>query len=169
MMFSNEDQISSPHFDAKGLETVRRDEVPVVSKMMEQAFRIFFETNDVAQVKAYVLRQWKKIYAGRISLKDFIFYNKFRQRTAGPAKTANQGMGTAEELSLGGHAEDSTEVPEWEAAARVAVKEANSSEGAKTLGMLMPAEGERVGFIYRVEEDKPLRFRQFFEYVFRAR
>jgi DNA polymerase zeta len=35
---------ASPNFDAKGIETVRRDQCPLVSRMMEQSLRILFTT-----------------------------------------------------------------------------------------------------------------------------
>lgn len=41
-----------PVFDAKGIETVRRDTCEAVSKTMEQSLRIFFEHQDISEVKA---------------------------------------------------------------------------------------------------------------------
>ncbi|KAI8926310.1 hypothetical protein BC831DRAFT_435443 [Entophlyctis helioformis] len=61
-----------PVFDAKGIETVRRDGCPAVAKMMEQSLKILFRTQDLSQVKDYLTRQWTKILTGHISLEDFI-------------------------------------------------------------------------------------------------
>ncbi|RUS35011.1 putative DNA polymerase zeta catalytic subunit [Jimgerdemannia flammicorona] len=62
-----------PEFDAKGIETVRRDGVPAVQKIMEQSLKILFRTQDLSELKAFLQRQWTKILTGRISLQDFIF------------------------------------------------------------------------------------------------
>lgn len=37
-------------FDAKGIETVRRDSCPVVAKMLERSIRILFSTHDLSLV-----------------------------------------------------------------------------------------------------------------------
>jgi len=39
-----------PVFDAKGIETVRRDTCGAVAKMMERSLRILFASKDVSQV-----------------------------------------------------------------------------------------------------------------------
>ncbi|GMH43547.1 hypothetical protein BSKO_11469 [Bryopsis sp. KO-2023] len=67
-----------PIFDAKGIETVRRDACPAVSKMLERVIRILFTTKDISQVKGYLYRQWSKILSGRISLQDFVFAKEVR-------------------------------------------------------------------------------------------
>lgn len=70
-----------PIFDAKGIETVRRDTCGAVSKTMEQSLRLFFEHQDLIKVKQYLLRQWKRILSGRVSLQDFIFAKEVRLGT----------------------------------------------------------------------------------------
>lgn len=96
-----------PIFDAKGVETVRRDTCPAVSKTMETSiksalsssssaarvaintvsflllffsslFRILFRTNDLSQVKKYLQNEWMKILQGRVTLQDFIFAKEVR-------------------------------------------------------------------------------------------
>ncbi|KAI9144807.1 hypothetical protein BKA69DRAFT_1054554 [Paraphysoderma sedebokerense] len=62
----------SPVFDAKGIETVRRDGCPVVAKMMERCLKLLFTTQDLSQIKEYVQRQFTKVIEGRVSLQDFI-------------------------------------------------------------------------------------------------
>ena len=117
---------AAPAFDAKGIETVRRDTCGAVAKMMERSIRILFATKDLSQarnavcllslitgtqicaacawsycrmrqaasavtgslvtshawsamqVKDYVMRQWSKILAGRVSLADFVFAKEVR-------------------------------------------------------------------------------------------
>ncbi|CAA0816819.1 DNA polymerase zeta catalytic subunit [Striga hermonthica] len=70
-----------PAFDAKGVETVRRDTCGAVSKMMEQSLRIYFESQDIDKVREYMQRQWTRILSGRISLQDFVFAKEVRLGT----------------------------------------------------------------------------------------
>lgn len=42
---------NEPIFDAKGIETVRRDTCTAVSKTMEQSLRLFFETKNISKVQ----------------------------------------------------------------------------------------------------------------------
>ncbi|CAA7058420.1 unnamed protein product [Microthlaspi erraticum] len=72
---------TEPTFDAKGIETVRRDTCTAVSKTMEQSLRLFFETKNISKVKSYLYRQWKRILQGRVSLQDFIFAKEVRLGT----------------------------------------------------------------------------------------
>ncbi|XP_037888398.1 DNA polymerase zeta catalytic subunit isoform X1 [Glossina fuscipes] len=67
-----------PIYEAKGIETVRRDGCPIVAKMLEKVLRILFETADVSQVKQYVCRQFTKLLSGRANLQDLIFAKEFR-------------------------------------------------------------------------------------------
>jgi DNA polymerase zeta len=64
---------AEPTFDAKGIETIRRDTCPVVAKMEEQCLRLLFETKDLSRVKRYCQRQWSKLLLGRLSLQDLVF------------------------------------------------------------------------------------------------
>jgi DNA polymerase zeta len=72
---------TEPVFDAKGIETVRRDTCEAVAKIMEKSLRLFFEHQDISEVKAYLQRQWSRIFSGRVSLKDFIFAKEVRLGT----------------------------------------------------------------------------------------
>ncbi|SPN99744.1 probable catalytic subunit of DNA polymerase zeta UPR-1 [Cephalotrichum gorgonifer] len=62
-----------PEFDAKGIETVRRDGTPAEQKMEEKALRILFETADLSAVKRYFQAQCDKIMRGAVSVQDFCF------------------------------------------------------------------------------------------------
>ena len=42
----------APIFDAKGIETVRRDTCGAVAKMLERCLRILFTCKDISQVRA---------------------------------------------------------------------------------------------------------------------
>ncbi|KAF9605351.1 hypothetical protein IFM89_016486 [Coptis chinensis] len=78
--YETPDQVE-PSFDAKGIETVRRDSCGAVAKTMEQSLRLFFEHQDISKVKAYLQRQWTRILAGRVSLHDFVFAKEVRLGT----------------------------------------------------------------------------------------
>ncbi|XP_036146254.1 DNA polymerase zeta catalytic subunit isoform X2 [Monomorium pharaonis] len=76
-MYETRDQ-EKPEFLAKGIETVRRDGCPAVSKILEKALKILFETKDVSLVKQYVSRQFDKIFQRRVSILDLTFAKEFR-------------------------------------------------------------------------------------------
>jgi DNA polymerase family B/C4-type zinc-finger of DNA polymerase delta len=69
---------SEPVFDAKGIETVRRDACPAVSGIMKHALELFFRDPDLSKLKAYLQEQWARIHLGRFSVKDFVFANEVR-------------------------------------------------------------------------------------------
>lgn len=46
----------SPVLDAKGIETIRRDTVEAVSKIMDKCLRLLFETKDLSKVKSYLIK-----------------------------------------------------------------------------------------------------------------
>lgn len=73
---SPEDQV--PVFDAKGIETVRRDGFPALQRMVQSVLEILFQTQDLSAVKSYCQRQWRKIQEGRVSVKDFIIAKEVR-------------------------------------------------------------------------------------------
>ncbi|XP_028411186.1 DNA polymerase zeta catalytic subunit-like isoform X2 [Dendronephthya gigantea] len=76
-MYETLDQ-KEPVFDAKGIETVRRDTCPAVSKVLEKSLRILFESKDISLVKKFVQRQFCKLMEERVSIQDFIFAKEYR-------------------------------------------------------------------------------------------
>ncbi|KAJ6444141.1 DNA polymerase zeta catalytic subunit [Purpureocillium lavendulum] len=70
-----------PDFDAKGIETVRRDGTPAEQKIEEKALRMLFETADLSQIKAYFQSQCDKIMRGAVSVQDFCFAKEVRLGT----------------------------------------------------------------------------------------
>ncbi|KAI1667602.1 DNA polymerase [Pyrenophora tritici-repentis] len=70
-----------PEFDAKGIETVRRDGTPAEQKIEEKALKILFRTADLSQVKRYFQEQCFKIMEGRISIQDFLFAKEVKLGT----------------------------------------------------------------------------------------
>lgn len=72
---------TEPKFDAKGIETVRRDGAPVVQKMQERALKELFRTGDVSKVKAYCIEQWGKIQREQVGVGDFVFAKEVKMGT----------------------------------------------------------------------------------------
>jgi len=70
-----------PEFDAKGIETVRRDGISATQKMQEMALKILFRTSDLSLVKDYCVRQWTKIIKNEVSPQDFIIAKEVRLGT----------------------------------------------------------------------------------------
>ncbi|SCV68725.1 BQ2448_846 [Microbotryum intermedium] len=62
-----------PDFDAKGIETVRRDGIAATQKMQEACIKMLFRSQDLSVIKAYLQRQWKKLLLGDVSPQDFIY------------------------------------------------------------------------------------------------
>ncbi|EKG11632.1 hypothetical protein MPH_11125 [Macrophomina phaseolina MS6] len=72
---------TEPDFDAKGVETVRRDGTPAEQKIEETALKLLFRTQDLSQVKQYFQNQCAKIMQGRVSIQDFLFAREVRLGT----------------------------------------------------------------------------------------
>ncbi|XP_032398313.1 DNA polymerase zeta catalytic subunit isoform X2 [Etheostoma spectabile] len=80
-MYESLDQ-KEPVFDAKGIETVRRDSCPAVSKILQRSIKLLFETRDISQVKQFVQHQCVKILDGRASMQDLTFAKEYRGSTS---------------------------------------------------------------------------------------
>ncbi|KAJ3064928.1 DNA polymerase zeta, partial [Podochytrium sp. JEL0797] len=76
-MYENVDD-TVPVFDAKGIETVRRDGFPAMAKIVEDALKILFRSQDMSQLKEYLYRQWDKILTNRVSLSDLVVATEFK-------------------------------------------------------------------------------------------
>lgn len=72
---------AQPDFDAKGIETVRRDGTPAEQKIEEKALKLLFETADLSEVKAYFQAQCAKIMQGNVSVQDFCFAREVKLGT----------------------------------------------------------------------------------------
>jgi len=62
-----------PSFDAKGIETVRRDGVPAQIKLTELVLRTLFREQDLSKIKSMCFDCWGHVLGGSTSLKDYIF------------------------------------------------------------------------------------------------
>ena len=78
--YESKDQ-EEPEFDAKGIETVRRDGTPAEQKIEEKALKILFRSADLSQVKDYFQRQCAKIMRGKVSIQDFCFAKEVKLGT----------------------------------------------------------------------------------------
>ncbi|KAF7347826.1 DNA polymerase [Mycena venus] len=78
--YENPDEIE-PVFDAKGIETVRRDGVLAQKKMTETCLKILFRTQDLSEVKDYCYRSWQKLLESKASVEDFIFAKEVKMGT----------------------------------------------------------------------------------------
>ncbi|KAI2468146.1 hypothetical protein F4781DRAFT_281683 [Annulohypoxylon bovei var. microspora] len=78
--YESKDQVK-PEFDAKGIETVRRDGTPAEQMIEEKALKLLFETADLSQVKSYFQKQCEKIMRGAVSMQDFCFAREVRLGT----------------------------------------------------------------------------------------
>ena len=70
-----------PEFEAKGIETVRRDGTPGEQKIEEKALKLLFRTADLSLVKGYFQRQCMKIMRGKVSVQDFCFAREVKLGT----------------------------------------------------------------------------------------
>ena len=79
-------------YDAKGIETERRDNIPATQKLQEKCIRLYFKTLDIREVKGYLMAQWTKIQTGvstKLTIQDFIFnkavkWGKYKSDSSSP-------------------------------------------------------------------------------------
>ncbi|KAJ7169887.1 hypothetical protein C8R46DRAFT_1162607 [Mycena filopes] len=80
--FKYETPDDAPVFDAKGIETVRRDGVLAQKKMTETCPKILFRTQNLSEVKIIVTSSsWQKLLEGKASVEDFIFAKEVKMGT----------------------------------------------------------------------------------------
>lgn len=78
--YESRDQ-AKPGFEAKGIETVRRDGTPAEQKIEEKVLRMLFDTADLSRVKSYFQSQCRKIMTGAVSVQDFCFAREVKLGT----------------------------------------------------------------------------------------
>lgn len=78
--YEHPDQVV-PEFDAKGIETVRRDGTPIEQRIEERALRILFKTQDLSKVREYFQKECLKIMTGQINIQDFLFAKEVKLGT----------------------------------------------------------------------------------------
>lgn len=81
MKFESKTQ-KKPVFEAKGLETVRRDQCALTQKVLRNALITLFR-HGIESVKEYLFRQWSLIFAGQLPISDFILTGRVRSKYRG--------------------------------------------------------------------------------------
>ena len=71
-----------PTFEAKGLETVRRDQCAVTQKILRNSLVTLYRSG-INAVKTYLIRQWTHILSGNLPVSDFILTGRVRSRYRG--------------------------------------------------------------------------------------
>ncbi|KAI0689616.1 hypothetical protein BC835DRAFT_1368378 [Cytidiella melzeri] len=106
--FENPDD-KHPVFDAKGIETVRRDGVPAQQKMTEICLKILFRTQDLSRVKEYCCSTWTQILDNKASVQDFIFAKEVKLGTYSDKVPPPPGVAVAARRML----EDPNDEPQY--------------------------------------------------------
>eukprot|EP00804_Cyclotella_cryptica_P015105 CCRYP_000678-RA/>CCRYP_000678-RA protein AED:0.04 eAED:0.04 QI:194/1/1/1/0.90/0.83/12/2203/2174 len=81
MMFESASQ-RTPVFEAKGIETVRRDQCSLTQKILRDALIKVFQRG-INPTKDYLRLQWSKIHAGKFPVSDFVLTGRVRSRYRG--------------------------------------------------------------------------------------
>ncbi|KAJ3766592.1 hypothetical protein FB446DRAFT_381067 [Lentinula raphanica] len=89
-----------PVFEAKGIETVRRDGIPAQQKMTEQCLKILFRTQDLSKVKEYCWDSWTKMLENRVPVQDFIFAKEVKMGTYSDKGPPPPGVAVAAKRTL---------------------------------------------------------------------
>ena len=81
MKFDSKDQ-QKPTFEAKGLETIRRDQCALTQKVLRNSLVTLFRSG-LPAVKEYLYRQWSLVLSGQIPVSDFVLTGRVRSRYRG--------------------------------------------------------------------------------------
>ncbi|CCE62779.1 hypothetical protein TPHA_0D01380 [Tetrapisispora phaffii CBS 4417] len=92
--YEYESQIK-PIFNAKGIETVRRDGYRLQQQVVEKALTIFFSTQDLSLVKKYLFEIFTKLDRGEIPIQDLCFAQEVKLGSYKSIDTAPAGAQVA--------------------------------------------------------------------------
>ncbi len=81
MKFDSKDQ-KKPTFEAKGIETIRKDQCALTQKVLRNSLVTLFRSG-LDDVKSYLFRQWALILAGKLPISDFILTGRVRSKYRG--------------------------------------------------------------------------------------
>lgn len=81
MKYESPDQ-KKPVFEAKGIETIRRDQCALTQKILRNTLTTLFQ-NGIESAKKYLVRQWHSIISDDLPVSDFILTGKVRSRYRG--------------------------------------------------------------------------------------
>jgi DNA polymerase zeta len=72
-----------PTFEAKGIETIRKDQCALTQKVLRNALVTVFRDRGLHGLQEYLFRQWALIHAGRLPVSDFILTGRVRSQYRG--------------------------------------------------------------------------------------
>jgi len=81
MMYESANQ-QRPVFEAKGIETVRKDQCALTQRVLRNALISVFERG-VQAAKEYINEQWALIHSGKLPVSEFILTGRVRSRYRG--------------------------------------------------------------------------------------
>lgn len=81
MKYESKEQ-KDPVFEAKGIETIRKDQCALTQKVLRNALITMFQ-DGINAVKDYLFRQWTLIHAGDLPVTDFILTGRVRSQYRG--------------------------------------------------------------------------------------
>ncbi|EPY53375.1 DNA polymerase zeta catalytic subunit Rev3 [Schizosaccharomyces cryophilus OY26] len=87
-----------PSFDAKGIETVRRDGTPIQQKILRSCIEKLFQSKDLSQVKKGFQEVCSQIMSGEIPAMDFCYNKEVRMDKYKELSTAPPGASMARRL-----------------------------------------------------------------------
>lgn len=82
MKFDSPDQ-QTPTFEAKGIETIRKDQCALTQKILRDGLIKIFNGEGIDHLKHYLFRQWALVHAGRFPVSDFILTGRVRSQYRG--------------------------------------------------------------------------------------
>lgn len=72
-----------PMFEAKGIETVRKDQCPITQKILRNSLITIFQERNLSKLNQYLVRQWALIHSGSLPVSDFILTGRLRSSYRG--------------------------------------------------------------------------------------
>ncbi len=82
MKYDSPDQ-NVPTFEAKGIETIRKDQCALTQKILRNALISIFKKSDLEGLREYLGRQWALINSGHLPVSDFILTGRVRSQYRG--------------------------------------------------------------------------------------
>lgn len=84
-------QQKEPTFEAKGIETVRRDQCALTKRILEKALVALY-SRGLDEAKEYLFRQWSLILSDSVPMSEFVLAgrvrSKYRGGRVGPVQAA---------------------------------------------------------------------------------
>jgi DNA polymerase zeta len=75
-------QQKDPAFEAKGIETIRRDQCALTKRILERALVTLYSSG-LDETKEYLLRQWSLILSDSVPTSEFVLAGRVRSKYRG--------------------------------------------------------------------------------------